>query len=114
MKYYNQEMPEVHPTGCVAMTWKDAEEMEKLNNENGWGFSDSDLLRLTADHMEAYLNHMEATDNAEILKHVAIMEKIEWRLTDANFHKLCGALNEHKYKTALNAIAEDLMIEEDD
>ena len=114
MKYFNREMPEDRPTGCVAMTWEDAEEMEKLNNENGWGFSDSDLLRLIADHMDAYLDNLQATDNVEIMKSIATMEKIEWRLTDANFHTFCKMLNEHKYKEATLHVANEIMFEEEE
>lgn len=109
MKYFEREMPTENPTGCKAMTWEDAEEMEKLNLENGWGFSDEDLLRIIADYMEAFYKHMDAYDNEEILKYVRVMEKITWRLTDANFHTLSGLLNENKFKEAVSWVADQML-----
>ena len=107
MKYYEAEMPTINPEGCVAMTWEDAEEMEKLNYECGWGFSASDCLRFIADHMDAYYDHMEESENAEILKHVKLMECIEWRLEDANFHTLKRLLHDNKYSDAIKWVKID-------
>lgn len=101
MKYYEKEMDTIHPNGCVAMTWEDAEAMEKLNNENGWGFGMSDLLRLVADHMDA----REFDDH----EHDRIMEMIEWRLTDANFHTFCELLHDNKYDNAVEWIMKEVV-----
>ena len=93
MKYYEKEMPTIHPKGCVAMTWEDAEEMESLNADCGWGFGLSNCLRFLSDHMDAF-------DKGDYLT----AEKIEWRLDDANFHTFSKHLNEHSYDYALNWI----------
>ena len=105
MKYYEEEMTDIHPKGCKAMTWEDAEEVEKLNQLNGWGVSASDALRFVADHMDAYLDSEEETKPENIERCVRVMERIEWRLTDANFHSFCKALKEHDYHKAIKMIA---------
>lgn len=104
MTYYGKKMPTDHPEGCVAMTWKDAEEMDALNKENGWGFSNSDLLRLIADHMDAHFDVEDGNDPMEARKK---MECIEWRLTDANFHTLCAHLHKHDYREAIKWFADN-------
>ena len=103
MKYHGKEMPKIHPEGCKAMTWEDAERMEKENQENGWGFSTPDLLRLIADHMDG--NYMVGDGEEE--KGLKMMECIEWRLEDANFHTLCGYLNERDYKKAVAYVVKE-------
>lgn len=105
MKYYGKEMPTIHPEGCTAMTWEDAEAMNKLNQENGWGFSMPDLLRLLADHMEAYDFGYNGIPEEEAKR---TQEKIEWRLEDANFHKLCALLHDNDYVKASEAITEEI------
>lgn len=105
MKYYEAEMTTERPSTCLAMTWEDAEKMEKLNQECGWGFSTPDLLRFIADHMEAHDESEEETDPAKLNEHFRKMECIEWRLTDANFHTFCEMLKSQDYYKALNAIA---------
>ena len=101
MTYHGKDMTTVHPEGCVSMTWEDAEAMDKLNQENGWGFSDSDLLRLVADHIDA---HHDETDGEDVFKAYKTMECIEWRLTDANFHSLVKMLSAHDYANAVRLI----------
>ena len=102
MTYHGKAMENIHPEGCVALTWEDAEKMEKLNSENGWGFSDADLLRLIADHMDA---NFAVEDGEEPLEHNLKMESIEWRLEDANFHTLCGLLNAKDYNEAIRWVS---------
>lgn len=107
MTYHGREQKTIHPTECKAMTWEDAEKMEKLNQECGWGFSTPDLLRFTADHMDAYMDINEAFSSERILEGLRTIECIEWRLTDANFHTFCEALHAHEYNKAINMIAND-------
>ena len=106
MKYYGKEMETEHPVDCLVMTWKDAEEMNKLNYACGWSFSDADLLRLTANHMDAYYDGEETTVQEEIDRCIRTMEMIEWRLTDANFHMFCALLHNHKYSEATKEISD--------
>ena len=106
MKYHEKEMETEHPSGCVAMTWEDAMEMEKANKDNGWGFSTPDLLHMIADHMNA---HYDTEDGKTPLEACRCAEKIEWRLEDANFHTLCGLLNCADYKKAIEYVANDLV-----
>ena len=101
MKYYNAEMETVHPSGYSVMTWEDAEEVEKLNYENGWGFSSTNLLRLIADHEDCYFDMEETTDMNTFHKYMRKMERIEWRLEDANFHELHKLLRKHEYRKAV-------------
>ena len=61
--------------GCECMTVKDAREMEELNRENEWGFTNIELGCLCAKHYKAYQKRDRRT-----------MEMIEYRLHDANFH----------------------------
>ena len=103
MTYYGKEMENIHPEGCKAMTWEDAEKADKLDADNGWGFSDADLLRLIADHMSAQDDIENGEDIEEAVK---TQEIIEWRLNDANFHNLCETLHEHKYSDAVHGIYE--------
>ena len=104
MKYYGKEMDSIHPEGCIAMTWEDAEEMAKANHDCGWGFSVPDQLRFIADHMDANYDVKDGNDPLEAYR---CMEKIEWRLEDANFHTLCGFLHDHEYIKAIKYIGEE-------
>ena len=106
MKYYEKEMGTTSPEGCIAMTWEDAEAVEKQNKENGWGFSAPDLLRLIADHMDATYKEEDVEDPFELYR---TQEKIEWRLEDANFHTLCKFLKLHSYKEAITWVATDIV-----
>ena len=106
MKYYEKEMGTTSPEGCIAMTWEDAEAVEKQNKENGWGFSAPDLLRLIADHMDATYKEEDGEDPFELYR---TQEKIEWRLEDANFHTLCKFLKLHSYKEAITWVATDIV-----
>ena len=106
MKYFEKEMDTISPEGCVAMTWEDAEEMEMLNQEHGWGFSAPDLLRLISDHLDAFYAEQDGEDPFELYR---TQEKIEWRLEDANFHTLRGFLKLHDYKEAITWVTTDIL-----
>ena len=103
---FTEDENKLYPN-CVAMTYGDANEMGELNYKCGWGFSAMDCLRFLADHMDAYYDHLEESENAEILKHVRKMECIEYRLEDANFHVFCDYLRDRKYADAHKWILED-------
>ena len=111
MKYHGKEMTTIHPSGCVAMTWEDAERMEKRNEACGWGFTFANCLHFVADHMEAN----ECLErNAMRDKHIVAklkQEMIEWRLEDANFHDLCGFLHECEYAVAIDWAIKDYGME---
>lgn len=104
MIYHGRKMKTIHPEGCVAMTWADAERMEKRNEAHGWGFGMADCLRMLADHMDAEKARHEVTDNEKFLFATAKMEKIEWRLEGANFHTFCKLLRGNEYTKALEWI----------
>ena len=108
MKYYEKEMTTEHPVGCAVMTWEDAEAMEKLNAECGWGFNHIDCLRFIITHEEAY-NKI----NVDSMEAYRTMECIEWRLEDANFHMLCGLLHKYNYKGALEWVMKTYYKEEE-
>lgn len=86
-------MSKIYPN-CKAMTEADALAMEKINRANRYGISDEELSDLFDQHQEA-----RRTGD------VRTMEKIEYRLTDINFHSECGLLRAGRYdelrKTAL-------------
>ena len=107
MMYHGRKMETIHPEGCVAMTWADAERMEKRNEANGWGFGMADCLRMLADHMDADEARNEVTDDEKFLFATAKMEKIEWRLEDANFHTFHKMLHDGEYVKALAWIAKE-------
>lgn len=112
MTYYGKEMPTIHPEGCKSMTWEDAELMEKRNEECGWGFSMPKCLHFIANHMEA--NHTMALpivtddDKQRYYNARGEQEKIEWRLTDANFHTLCKLLHDGDYKSATEWVLKEV------
>lgn len=108
MKYYEAEMTTIHPEGCVALTWEDAENAEKENYDCGWGFSAPDLLKFITDHMNA---EYAVEDGEDPYKHYLTQERIEWRLEDANFHRLCEMLHTHNYKKATEWVASDIIKE---
>lgn len=101
MMYHGEKMESVHPNGCVAMTWADAERMELLNKEHGWGLGMADCIRMLSDHMDAENARHEVTDSEKFLFATAKMEKIEWRLEDANFHTFHKHLHGKEYENAL-------------
>lgn len=107
MKYYGIEMEAEHPYGYEEMTWKDAEEVEELNRECGWSFGLNNTLRLLADHMDAC-----DCENRGIPRNEAkrTMEKIEWRLKDANFHTFANALHTFDYNKALEIIVDEFTV----
>ncbi len=98
MKYYEKEMTTIHPDGCEELTWEDAEECEKLNQECGWGFGISDIFRMLADHMDAHNNEWRGIPKKEAKK---TQEIIEWRLEDANFSALRKLLHNLDYENAV-------------
>ena len=75
------------------LTYADAEAEEAKNRENMWGFTYSELMDLINLHAIAFLGG-EMVD----------MERIEYRLIDANFHREAKLLKEHDYE-ALREIA---------
>ena len=109
MTSFGKKMPTIHPNGCEAMTWEDAERMEKRNEQHGWGFTAADCLRLTAKHMDADFAHHYEEDPDKAMAALAEKEMIEWRLTDANFHTFCGYLREGNYNGAVKWVLSDMM-----
>ena len=105
--YHGRVMDTDHPTGCVAMTWQDAERMEKRNEACGWGFTMAKCLHFLANHMDADYAHHNEEDKEKFLSAIAEKEMIEWRLEDANFHTFCGLLHDNKYAEALAWIAKE-------
>ena len=73
--------------GYTAMTTADARAAEQMNQKNGWGITYADLLRLGRRH-----------ETARAAGDVRTMEKIEYRLTDINFHTECGQLHRGEYE----------------
>lgn len=71
------------------LTNADADRICALNARNGWGLSQNMMERLIREHKKAR-------------KHgdVRTMSKIEFRLTDINFHTECGLLKAGKYAEA--------------
>lgn len=72
--------------GYTAMTERDVEKIDQLNRSNGWGISYGELLELAKQHKKA-----RARNN------IRVMECIEYRLTDINFHTECGMLVRGEY-----------------
>ena len=93
--------------GCVVMTKADAEEMNRLNEKCGWGFSAMDCLHFLADHLGANVTRKFSTEPDEVMEAIRTMEKIEYRLEDANFHEFCGLLSDHDYNGAMEWIRKD-------
>lgn len=83
---YNQE---VYP----GMTVRDAEMIDRLNAKNGWG-----LTRSSLEHM--ILKHKKARENGDF----RTMSRIEYRLTDVNFHSECRLLRAGKYTEAMKTL----------
>ena len=71
---------------CKAMTFEDARKMDALNRKNGYGISYAELKRLGTLH-----------EKARKAGNIRTMEKIEYRLTDINFHSECAMLNAGDY-----------------
>ena len=105
MKYFGKEMEGIHPVGCIAMTWEDAERMAKRNEKDGWGFDMAKCLHFLANHMDA--DNVDEGDNEQLMSAIATKEMIEWRLEDANFHTFCGYLHNNEYAHALAWIAKE-------
>lgn len=85
---------QIHP-GYEAMTFADAKAMNTLNAKNGYGISYHALRRLCYEHKKA----RERND-------IRTMERIEYRLTDINFHSDCCRLARGEYEEELKAIKE--------
>lgn len=82
--------------GCAAMTYCDAKRTHRLNAKNLWGFSLDTLARITREHKKA----RAAGD-------VRTMERIEYRLTDANFHHEAHILFRGEYEILMEEIRQD-------
>ena len=98
MTFFGKEMEGIYFEGCKAMTWEDAEEMGRLNAENGWSFSTEDLNELLFSHMLAYIFVLKGDDTAN--NGTREMEMIEYRLEDANYHTFANLLHRHEYEDA--------------
>lgn len=83
--------------GCECMTVDDAKEMENLNYKNGWGFTYVELGNL-------FVEHYKARNKNDI----HTMEKIEYRLTDANFHSEASKLHDGSYMDLMCEVMENL------
>lgn len=71
------------------MTCTDARWINEQNAENGYGLTDRQLMDL----IQA---HKKARNEGDI----RTMSKIEYRLTDINFHHVCNLLTNGKYDEA--------------
>lgn len=76
-----------------AMTYDDARAMNAINRKNGYGISYAELKRLGSAHRIA-----------RQAGNVRVMEKIEYRLTDINFHHECSLLHNGEYDTLANEL----------
>lgn len=73
-----------------------AEEMiaiDKLNETNRWGMDRDELESIINEHKKARVNGDTKT-----------MAKIEYRLTDINFHSECELLESGKYGEAMKSL----------
>lgn len=75
------------------LTNNEREKIDNLNSKNNYGLSDNMLKTLITQHKKA---RKENDDH--------IMELIEYRLTDINFHYECGLLSVGKYQEAYNSL----------
>lgn len=88
-KYYNEKY---YPK----MTIEDVNKMRKLNKKYEYGISYHALLCLVHMHKKARKNNDLRT-----------MSKIEYRLTDINFHYEVGLLSQGEYDILLKEIKEN-------
>ena len=107
MKYYGVEQESIHPVGCKAMTWEDAEAMEELNAKHSWSFSIADEAKIVMKHKNYQKIVKSSEDEAERNNAIAEQEKIEWRLEDANFHTLCRFLRARRYLEAMEYVIKE-------
>ena len=80
-----------------ALSQEETRELDKLNADSHWSFDYDQLMELVAQHRAARERNDEHT-----------MERIEYRLTDCNFHTLCKLLMDAKYEEARKYIDTDL------
>ena len=81
------------------LTESDKRKITLLNAKNNYGISITALKKLTKQHEKA----MNESD-------IQTAAKIEYRLTDINFHKICNLLHNGKYESArqeINALANE-------
>ena len=83
---------DIYP-GYKALTYEDAAAAEKVNAINGWGITYSMLMALIKTH-----------EKARNVGNIRYMERVEYMLTDANFHREARLLKEGEYD-ALREIA---------
>ena len=102
MTFRGKEMEGIFCEGCKAMTWEDAEEMIKLNEESGWGFTKDEMIDLIFDHMRAYIFFLKGDDTAN--NGIREMEMIEYRLRDVSFNEFADMLNKHNYDEAMDGV----------
>lgn len=79
--------------GYKKLTYDDAEAAERVNAINGWGITYSMLMGMISAH-----------EHARRVSNIRDMEKVEYMLKDANFHREARLLNEGEYE-ALRGIA---------
>lgn len=80
-----------------SLSQEETRELDKLNADNHWSFDYDQLMELVAQHKAARERNDEHT-----------MERIEYRLTDCNFHTFCKLLMDGKYEEAREYIDTDL------
>ena len=83
---------------CKEMTWKDARTIRARNAKNGYGITYAEMKRLAKAHEKA----RKSGD-------VRTMEKIEYRLTDINFHHECARMHHAEYIELAKEFEEDTM-----
>lgn len=95
MRYYNEEKrnelynPDVYPE----MLNCDAERMDTLNSEYGYGITKDALLYCIYKYRKAW----ERND-------LRTMSTIEYRLTDINFHYECGLLAHGEFDKCIQSV----------
>ena len=75
------------------LTLKEMDKIQGTNIKNGYGISDTQLKSLITRHRTARKND-----------DIKAMEKIEYQLTDINFHSECGMLQDGEYKKAYETL----------
>ena len=73
--------------GCKEMTYGDARHAQSINRKNDYGISYAQLKALCTRH-----------EKARKINDIRTMEKIEYRLTDINFHYECGMMHHGEYE----------------
>lgn len=88
-----QDKNELWGGSYKALTVGDVLRIGRLNARNNWGISYTTAERL-------FSEHRKARKRGDIRR----MERVEYRLTDCNFHKECALLRAGKYNEALTEL----------